>query len=94
MSHGFVLHVMPRHALAAVQLTSHAVALAQLIVPHAPVVEQLIVQFQPAGHVMLPLPVPVISHVAAAKLQVPPQIAGHTAASSMRASGGSVPTTQ
>ena len=78
----FVLHVMPRHALLAVQSISHEAALVQLISPHAPLVPHVMVQFQPVGQVMLPLPVPTIVHDVVAKSQLPPQMSGHTAASS------------
>ena len=80
----FVLHVMPRQAEPAEQVTSHDAAFAQLIVPHAPDVPHSMLQFQPLGHVMLPLPVPTIVQLDVVKLHVPAQISGHTAASSGR----------
>jgi hypothetical protein len=78
----FVLQVMPRHALSAVQSISHDAALVQLIVPHAPGVGHMMLQFQPMGQVILPLPVPMIVHDIVAKLQLPPQMSGQIAASS------------
>lgn len=90
----FVLQVIALQASVAVQSMSQprAPALMQLTIPHAPAVGQLISQFHPSGHVMLPLPVPVIVHVAVARSQPPLQIVdGHT---SSRASAGSVPTMQ
>ena len=93
-SHGFVLHVMPRHASSDVQLMSHEIAFAQLIAPHAPGVAQLMMQFQPAGHEMLPVPAPVIVHSDFAKSHLPAQIAGHTAASIGTGPSGRVPSTQ
>jgi hypothetical protein len=90
----FVWHVMPRHALSALQWTLQPVpALPQLIVPHAPLVGHEMSQFHPVGHVMLPLPVPVIGQSRVIKLH-DGQIEGHDAASSGRASIGRVPTTQ
>lgn len=90
-----VWQVMPRQALSAVQWMSHDCACVQLIVPHAPVEPQLMMQFQPGGHARLPLPVPVIVHVVVWKSHVPPQIAGHTAASRGGASSsGFLPITQ
>jgi len=59
----FVLHVMPRQALSAVQPIVHDAELPQLIVPHAPGIAHVMSQFHPGGHVMLPLPAPVIVHV-------------------------------
>ena len=80
--------------MSAVHSISHDAAFVQVIVPHAPIEPQMMLQFQPAGHVMLPLPVPVIVHSVVWKLHVPPQIVGHTAASSGRASAGRLPITQ
>jgi hypothetical protein len=93
MSHGFALHVMLPHALSAVQLMSHDAAFVQLIVPHALAEPQLMMQFQPVGQVTA-VPLPVIVHVPAAKSHVPPQIAGHTAASIGRGASIGVPSTQ
>jgi hypothetical protein len=59
----FVLHVMPRHAMSAVQSTLHDAAFVQLIVPHAPVVGHVMLQFHAVGQVTFPLPVPVIVQV-------------------------------
>ena len=89
-----VLHVMPRHALPAVQPIVHDAALVQLIAPHAPLVPHSMLQFHAFGHVTLPLPVPVIEHVVVWKLQPPLQAAGHSAASRGRASTGRCPITQ
>ena len=77
----FVPHWMPRHALFELQSMVHDAALLHVSMPHEPGDGQLMLQCQPVGHVRLPLPVPVIVHVDVAKSQVPPQIAGHTAAS-------------
>lgn len=90
----FPLQLMPRHALSDVQWTSHFWEFVQLTVPHAPDAPQLIEQSQPVGHVMLPLPVPVIEQCIVWKLQVPPQIAGQTGGASGPASIGRVPTMQ
>lgn len=90
----FPVQLMPRHALSDVQWTSHFWELEQLTVPHAPDAPQLTEQSQPAGHVMLPLPVPVIEQCIVWKLHVPPQIAGHTGGESGAASIGRVPTMQ
>lgn len=90
----FVRHWIVRHASSATQSMSQLAALPQLMAPHALGVGQPMVQFHAVGHTMLPLPVPVIVHVLVAKSQPPLQVAGHTAASSSRASAGSWPTTQ
>jgi hypothetical protein len=90
----FVVHVMPRQALSAVQSISQDAALLQSIAPHAPGVEQPMLQFHAVGQVMLAAPVPVIVHVVVEKSQPPLHVSGHTAASSSRASGGSIPTMQ
>jgi len=93
-SQSFVPHVMPRHALSAVQWTLHdAAAFVQLIVPHAPFVGHEMSQLKPAGHVMLPLPVPVIGQSRVIRLQLG-QIDGQVSASAGRASAGRVPVTQ
>lgn len=89
-----VVQLIAPHALAAVHLTSHFAALVQLIAPHAPDVAHSMLHVQPAGQVMLPLPVPMMPHVPAMKSQRPPQMAGHTAASAMRASAGRLSITQ
>jgi hypothetical protein len=68
-------------------------AFEQLIAPHAPLVGHEMSQFHPVGHVMLPLPVPVIGQSSVIRLH-DGQIAGQVAASSGRASTGRVPTTQ
>ena len=81
------------HAFCAVQCTVHFCALEQLTVPHAPFVGQEMSQFQPMGQLTL-LPVPRIVHVVVVKSQCPPHTAGHTIASSRRASAGRVPSTQ
>jgi hypothetical protein len=73
---------------------SHDAALMQSIIPHAPGVEQPMLQFHAVGQVMLAVPVPVIVHVVVVKSHPPLQVSGHTAASSSRASGGSIPTMQ
>lgn len=89
-----VPHVMFWHALD-VHAISHDAALLQLIAPHAPAVGHVMLQCQPGGHVMLPLPVPVIVQVDVPKSHMPPQTAGHTAASGGRASSsGLMPITQ
>ena len=90
----FVMHEMPRHASALAQSILQEAALPQLIPPHAPALPQVMLHFHAVGQVMLPLPVPVIVQVVVLKSQPPLQIAGQTAASSSRASGGSVPVMQ
>jgi hypothetical protein len=94
ISHGLPEHWMPRHALFDVQLMPHFCALEQLIVPHEPGAAHVMSQSQPAGQVMLPLPVPVIEQCIVWKSQVPPQIAGQTGGASGPASIGRVPTMQ
>jgi hypothetical protein len=93
----FVPHWMLRHALFAVQSMVHDAALVHVSMPHAPGELHMMLQFQPAGQVRLPLPVPTIVHVDVWKSHVPPQIAGHTAASGGLTNAsirGSVPSTQ
>lgn len=85
---------MFRHASSDVQLMSHDAAFTQLIAPHEPGEAQLMMQFQPAGHAMLPVPLPLIVHSPFSKLHVPAQIAGHTAASIGIEPSGGVPSTQ
>ena len=77
-----VVHWIALHALATLHVTSHDAAVVQVTVPHAPAVVHSILQFQPEGQLMLPLPVPTIMQVLVEKSQLPLQIAGHTAASS------------
>jgi hypothetical protein len=89
-----VPHRIPRHASPAAQWTLHEVAFWQLIAPHAPAVGQVMSQFQFAGHVRLPLPVPEMGHSRVCRLHVVAQIEGHTSASAGRASTGRLPTTQ
>jgi hypothetical protein len=79
-----VVHWIALHASVTLHVTSHDAAVVQVIVPHAPAVGHSILQFQPAGQLMLPLPAPTIMHVLVEKSQLPLQIAGHTAASSGR----------
>lgn len=88
-----VMHDTPRHAFALAHRTLHDAALPQSSDPHAPGVGHVMSQFQPAGHVIEPLPVPVIVHVVVAMSQLL-QIAGHTNASGGAASIGSVPMMQ
>lgn len=93
----FVPHWMLRHAFAAVHSMLHDAALVQVSMPHAPGAPHMMLQCQPGGQARLPLPVPTIVHVDVAKSQVPPQIAGHTAASSGfggASASGFVPSTQ
>lgn len=77
----FEPHWMLRHAFADVHSMLHEAALLHVSMPHAPGEPHMMLQCQPGGHTRLPLPVPTIVHVDVAKSQVPPQIAGHTAAS-------------
>ena len=55
--------VMFRQAFAEVQAILQVAASIPVIVPHAPAEAHVMSQFQPDGHVMLPLPMPVIVHV-------------------------------
>jgi hypothetical protein len=57
-----VPQLMFRHASAVVQPILQLDVPEQVTVPHAPPVAHVMSQFQPGGHVMLPLPVPVIVH--------------------------------
>jgi hypothetical protein len=90
----FVAHETDAHALFAAQRTLQLAPAPQLIAPQAPALGHEMSQFQPIGQATLPLPVPVIVQVVVAKSQPPLQLVGHTAASSSRASMGSVPTMQ
>jgi hypothetical protein len=93
MAQSFVPHVIPRHALSAVQWIAHDALFVQVIVPHAPFVGQEMSHVKPVGHVMLPLPVPVIGHARVIRLH-DGQIDGHVSASAGRASAGRLPTMQ
>jgi hypothetical protein len=79
-----VVQVIAAHASVTLHVMSHDADVAQLIEPHAPAVVHSILQFQPEGQLMLPLPVPTIMQVLVEKSHMPLQIAGHTAASSGR----------
>lgn len=89
-----VAHETEAHASVARQRTLQLAPAPQLTAPHAFALVHEMSQFQPAGHMTLPLPVPVIVHVVVPKSQPPVHAVGHTAASSSRASMGSVPTMQ
>jgi hypothetical protein len=92
----FVWQLTPRHASAPRQSTSHPSLLPQLIGPHAPAFAHVMLHFTPAGHVIAPLPVPVIVQTAGiADVSQPPlHAAGHTNASCSRASIGIMPRMQ
>src|SRR5262249_31531324 len=66
-----VSHVMLPHARSLPHVTSHDCAIVHEMSPHAAVPLQLLVQSQPAGHVIAPLPVPVIVQVLLPKLHCP-----------------------
>ena len=69
-------HEMLPHAPSTPQVTSHEEACVQEMAPHAPGVGQLIVQFQPGGHVTS-LPAPLIMQLRSTKLHVGHWL-GHT----------------
>jgi hypothetical protein len=79
-------HVMSPHAVPAVHWMSHVFASVQSISPHAPGLAQPIVQFQPVGQLIAPLPAPTIVHVLVPKSHEA-HVGGHTAASGGPASG-------
>ncbi len=84
------------HEFAAPHVSLHDSDCVQLMSPHAPIVGQLITQFQPAGHEIAPPPAPLIVQVFVWKLQFPWHTLGQIAASvgaSVRASWNA-PTTQ
>lgn len=89
--HRPVPHLTLPHAWSAVQRTSQALPPEHVIAPHAPLVVQLIAQFQRLGQVIAPPPSPSIVQVAVAVLHEV-QIDGHVNASACLASG--VPTMQ
>ena len=62
IAHEPPVHVMSPHALL-LQLTVHDGELPQSMLPHAPVLEHVIVHLKPLGHVRSLPPVPVIVQV-------------------------------
>lgn len=76
-----VVHEMSPHAALPVHVAVQLLV-AHVMSPQEPALPHMMVQFQPAGQLRLPLPVPTIVHDFVAKLHVPPQMSGHTAASS------------
>lgn len=89
----FVTHETAAHASADAQLTLQLAPMPQLTAPHEFALGHVMTQFQSAGHTTL-VPVPVIVQVVVPKSQPPLHVVGHTAASSSRASTGSMPMMQ
>jgi hypothetical protein len=80
-------HVMSPHEFGALHVMLHDSELVQWMSPHAPPVVQPIVQCQPEGHVMVPLPSPVTLHVWVPKSHWLP---GHTLGQTAASAGASV----
>lgn len=89
----FVAHAMVSHASVAAQLTLQLAPMPQLMTPHELALGHVMTQFQSVGHT-IPRPLPVIVQVVVPKSQPPLHVVGQTAASSSRASAGSIPMMQ